>query len=274
VEAFLPIAALAGLKNLLLTGTYDFVHPAGLTILLAALACALVLRKSFCGAVCPVGLASDLVGGAGRKARMSRSAPRLVERLAGSVKYLFLAFFLASIFVLMDGASVRQFLASPYNLTADARMFLLFRHPSATFLAVLALLVLLGAVFRNAWCRWLCPYGALLGLLGVAGPCKVSRDARACDGCKRCQRACPMDIAPGAAARSPLCIGCGQCVEACPKPDTLSLHFFSRPVPRLTAVLGGAGLFVLICLAAMALGGWDSNVPSAMLRSLYSSVLR
>ncbi|WP_243358094.1 4Fe-4S binding protein [Fundidesulfovibrio terrae] len=274
VEAFLPIAALAGLKSLVLTGAYDFVHPAGLTILLAAMACALVFRKSFCGFVCPVGLASDLVGAAGRRAGISRAAPRLLDRLAGAVKYLFLAFFLASIFVLMDAASARQFLASPYNLTADAHLLKLFMHPSGTFLAVLGFLVLAGAVFRNAWCRWLCPYGALLGLLGLAGPCAVSHDAQGCDGCGRCRRACPMDISPGAAARSPQCVGCGQCVEACPKPGTLRLRLFTRPVPRFTALIGGTGLFAGICLLAMALGGWEASLPVAMLRSLYASVMR
>ena len=274
VEAFLPIAALAGLKNLLLTGGYDFAHPAGLTILLAALACSFLFRKSFCGFICPVGLASDLLGQAGKRTGLSRSAPRLADRMAGAVKYLLLAFFLTSIFVLMDAASTRQFLASPYNLTADAHLFKLFLHPSSTFLTVLGVLAVAGLVFRNAWCRWLCPYGALLGLLGRVGPCAVTRDADSCDGCQRCRRACPMDIAPGMAFGSPLCVGCGQCVEACPRPGTLSMRLFTRPVSRFTVLMGSAGLFSAMCLTAMALGYWDSSLPAAMLRSLYAQVMR
>jgi polyferredoxin len=58
VEAFLPISALVGLKRFVLTGYWDAVHPAGLTILAAAIVGALVARKAFCGWVCPVGTIS------------------------------------------------------------------------------------------------------------------------------------------------------------------------------------------------------------------------
>jgi len=274
VEAFLPIAALMGLKNLILTGTYDPVHPAGLTILLAAMACSLLFRKSFCGFVCPVGLVSDLVGEAGKRLKLGRSVPRLADRLAGAVKYLFLGFFLVSIGVLMDPATTRQFMTSAYNLTADAHLLKLFLRPSGTSLIVLGVLLAAGLIFRNAWCRWLCPYGALLGLLGRVGPCSVKRDDVTCNGCGRCHRACPMDIAPGAAARSTHCVACCQCVEACPKEKTLSLRFLNRPVSRFAGLTGGVGLFGAVCLTAMVLGGWESGLPVAMLRSLYASVMR
>jgi NAD-dependent dihydropyrimidine dehydrogenase PreA subunit len=270
VEGFLPIAALAGLKNLFLTGTYDFVHPAGLTILLSAMACALIFRKSFCGAVCPVGLVSDLLGEAGKRAGLGRRASKLLDRTAGAIKYLLLGFFLISIFALMDGASTRQFLSSDYNMTADASLFRLFAHPSRTFLTVLVVLGVMGAVFRNAWCRWLCPYGALLGLLGMAGPCSVRRDSNSCDGCGRCARACPMDIAPGGAARSSRCMACGQCVEACPKPGTLTMRFLAGPVRPWVPLLCGVGLFLGGCGLAMALGAWDCTLPMNMLRTLYA----
>ncbi|KAF0235118.1 MAG: iron-sulfur binding [Desulfovibrionaceae bacterium] len=274
IEAILPIAALMGLKNLILTGTYDTVHPAGLSILLAAMACSFLFRKSFCGFVCPVGLVSDLVGEAGKSGGLGRSVPKLADRLAGMVKYLLLGFFLLSIGVLMDPATTRQFMTSAYNLTADAHLLKLFLHPSNIFLIVLGVLLAAGLIFRNAWCRWLCPYGALLGLLGRVGPCSVKRDDVTCDGCGRCQRACPMDITPGAAARSTQCVACGQCVEACPKEKTLSLRFLNRPVSRFAGLVGGVGLFGAVCLTAMVLGGWESGLPVAMLRSLYASVMR
>jgi len=250
------------------------VHPAGLTILLAAMACSFLFRKSFCGFVCPVGLVSDLAGEGGKRAGLGRNVPKLADRLAGAVKYLLLGFFLVSIGVLMDPATTRQFMTSAYNLTADAHLLKLFLHPSNIFLVVLGVLLAAGLIFRNAWCRWFCPYGALLGLLGRTGPCSVKRDASGCDGCDRCRRACPMDIAPGAAARSPQCVACGQCVEACPKEKTLSLRFLNRPVSRFTGLVGGVGLFAAVCLTAMVLGGWESGLPIAMLRSLYASVMR
>ncbi|MEJ2246406.1 MAG: 4Fe-4S binding protein [Acidobacteriota bacterium] len=61
VEGFLPISALLGLKRLALTGQWDPVHPAGLTIFIAALAIAFLFRKGFCGWICPVGFVSNLL---------------------------------------------------------------------------------------------------------------------------------------------------------------------------------------------------------------------
>jgi polyferredoxin len=274
VEAFLPLAALMGFKNLLTTGSYDPVHPAGLTVFLAALAMSFLLRKSFCAQVCPVGLASDLLGLAGKRLGLRLRAPGLLARCAGAVKYVLLGFFLVSIFVLMDQAQVSQFLTGSYNLTADARLFDLFASPSGRFLAVLGFLAAAGMVFRNAWCRWLCPYGAWLGLFGLAGPCGVRRDRESCDGCRKCQWACPMDIAPGAAARSPLCMSCGQCVEACPRPGTLTMRFFGKTVPAAWPLLGGLAVFAGACGLAMLLGAWDNSLPPDMLRRLYAMAAR
>lgn len=270
VEAFLPIAALAGLKQLVLSGVYDPVHPAGLTVLLAAMASAFVARKGFCGAVCPVGLLSDLLARAGAGLGLERRCPRVAGLLAGCVKYALLAFFLVSILALMDPASTRRFLTSAYNMTADAHLYRLFSSPSGRFLAALGLLGVLGLVVRNAWCRWLCPYGALLGLLGLAGPCGVRHDKASCDGCGRCRRACPMDIEPGRAARSPECVGCGQCVEACPRPGTLGLRMVGRPVRPWAGTALAVGVFATVCLAAMALGRWDNGLPPQMLKALYA----
>ncbi|MCA1764708.1 MAG: 4Fe-4S binding protein, partial [Desulfobulbaceae bacterium] len=61
VEAFLPIGALVSLKRLVLTGVYDPIHPAGLTIFIAALLIGFLFRKGLCGWICPVGFTSNLV---------------------------------------------------------------------------------------------------------------------------------------------------------------------------------------------------------------------
>ena len=273
IEGFLPIAALAGLKRLVLDGVYDPIHPAGLTIFLAAAIGARLFRKNFCGAVCPVGLASELLGEAGRRLGLARSAPRFLNRWLGLIKYALMALLLGSVLLLMDADSIRDFQASAYNLTADAHLLRLFVRPSTTFLCVLGLLAVAGLLWRNAWCRWLCPYGALLGLLGRASPCSVRFDRAGCDGCGACRRACPLDIPPGKAERSTLCFACGQCVQACPHPGTLRLHIFRKPVPSWAALLAGTALFLGICLLAMADGHWNAELPAQMLRGFYAPAL-
>lgn len=75
VEGFLPISALVSLKRLVLTHQYDPIHPAGLTIFLAALSLGLLLRKGFCGWICPVGFASNLAELAGRRLKVNITPP-------------------------------------------------------------------------------------------------------------------------------------------------------------------------------------------------------
>ena len=83
VEGFLPISALVGLKRLVATGTFDEVHPAGLTILIAAIVSSLAARKSFCSWVCPVGGISRALEWGGKKLFWKRrKEPTVVPRKA------------------------------------------------------------------------------------------------------------------------------------------------------------------------------------------------
>ncbi|WP_069856930.1 4Fe-4S binding protein [Desulfoplanes formicivorans] len=79
VEAFLPISALLGFKSFLVTGVFDSIHPAGLVILLAAVGSALLLRRAFCGYICPIGLFSDGLFRLGEGFLPRPSIPRPLE---------------------------------------------------------------------------------------------------------------------------------------------------------------------------------------------------
>ena len=79
VEAFLPIGALMNLKLLVFTGVYDNIHPAGLTVLIAALVIGLLFRKGFCGWICPVGFASNLAERFSLKFKILRRLPIWID---------------------------------------------------------------------------------------------------------------------------------------------------------------------------------------------------
>lgn len=274
VEGFLPISALLGLRRFLASGAFDPVHPAGLWILLAAMAMGLLLRKGFCGHVCPVGFVVTRLGRLGQRLGLAHGLPPRLDAGLGLPKYLLLAFFLFTTFFGMGLADIESFQRSAYNITADARMLRFFASPSATALTVLAALALLGLVFRGSFCRWLCPYGALLGLLAKPGPTALARDADACTGCGRCRKACPMDIPVNASPRPMTCTGCASCVIACPRPQSaVRFTFAGLPVPWWTPAVGASGVFALAYLAAHALNLWNSSLPPAMLTRLYAMAL-
>ncbi|MGE4296990.1 MAG: 4Fe-4S binding protein [Desulfovibrionaceae bacterium] len=271
VEGFLPISAFMALRRWLVSGLWDRVHPAGLTILVAALAIALIARKGFCAYICPVGCISHLLELAGKKLGMSRDMPSGLGRVLGLPKYLLLGFFVVTVWQ-MPLAGVRQFLNSPYNWAADAKLLQFFLSPSGLSLAVLGLLAVASLVWRNAWCRFLCPYGALLGLLGLASPLGLTRDATTCIDCGKCARACPsqIDVPAKTTVNTPLCIGCMQCADACPVPDCLTPRLACRVrVPLWLGLALTVGIFVAAWVWAMATGHWETDMPLNMLRMLY-----
>jgi polyferredoxin len=271
VEGFLPISALLGLKRFLLTGKWDEIHPAGLAILLFAITTALLLRKAFCGWVCPVGFVSNQLAGLSSALKLERTVPRWLDYPLLSLKYFLLAFFSYIILWRMDIRAIEAFLYSEYNLVADAKMLLFFMHPAALTVKVLVILLLLSLFIRNFWCRYLCPYGALLGLGALISPFQVKRNASLCVHCRKCDKVCPaaIRISQNGTIRHPECVGCAECVEVCPEKDCLTLKARKATVTPYAFALAIIGLFVVFWVIAVFTGHWHSQVQPEVFRNLY-----
>jgi polyferredoxin len=272
VEGFLPISALLGFRRLVSSGFWDRAHPAGLAVFLAALVMAFLFRKGFCGYICPVGFLSGLLERAGRRLGMARIPPRRIDLALHVFKYLGMGGFVFAVFA-MGPRSLESFLRSPFNMTSDARMLDFFLHPSGMALAVLAALALLSLVVRNFWCRYLCPYGALLGLFAWFGPVRVKRDADACVHCGKCSASCPagIPVEKKDAVLSPECIGCGQCVGACPVEGCLGFRALGRRIPWQTVAVGAVLVLLIARVWAGHAGVWDNSLPPDMLKRVYQA---
>jgi NAD-dependent dihydropyrimidine dehydrogenase PreA subunit len=274
VDAWLPISSFTSLLYLLKSGVANTVHPAGLVFFTVILLLAVTVRRGFCSWVCPVGTLSEWGHRWGRRLfGKTFDLPRVPDMLLRSVKYLLLAFFVVMI-AGMSAEGLHAFIHGTYNRVCDLKMYALFARPSVTTLTVVSALAALSVGIRNFWCRYLCPYGALLGLASVPSPVAVRRDAHGCTGCGRCTRACPNRIAVArrTVVRSPECTACGACVEACPEPEALRLGPAAkgrRLTPTAYAVVTLAAL-VLLPHAFRALGYWDSDTPPATYRRYFS----
>jgi len=268
VEAFLPINAMLTLKHFLASGVIDHVHPAGLAIFLGICLMSAVLARSFCSHLCPIGLASELVGRVGaRLTGASVKLPGWLDMPLRSLKLLLLGFFVWAIWFSMDGEAVAEFISSPYAKVADAKMWLFFAEPSRTTVAVLGVLVVGSFFVRDLWCRYLCPYGALVGMLGRLAPLKVTRDPELCTDCRSCTRVCPARLQVHTLQRvaSIECTSCQDCVVACPvngclavrPPRPLAAGAWLRPV---VASLLAVALYLTVVVGFRAAGHWHTSV--------------
>lgn len=262
-EGFLPISSLMSLKLLAQTGELHYAHPAGLFILLGALSMSLALPKSFCGWLCPFGLLSELLYKARLRLKAPLYPPAWLHYPLASLKYLLLGFFAWAI-ASMDAASLRAFLDSPYNLVADAKMYFFFARLTPLAAGVIAALLLLSLAVPYFWCRYLCPYGALLVPASLAGPLRVRRDPAACTACGACSRACPQGIAveKAGAVRSENCVSCARCVGACPVPGALGFRLTAGGPALRPVLLPLVSALVFLCAVwlAMLLGAWRSGL--------------
>ncbi|MDP2646266.1 MAG: 4Fe-4S binding protein [Desulfobacterales bacterium] len=271
VEGFLPIGALMGWKLFLLTGIWDAVHPAAMVILGYAGFASLMLRKSFCGWFCPVGTVSERLWKLGRRFLGDNFiVPFWLDIPLRSLKYLLLGFF-AWVILKMPTEAIHAFLQSPYYRISDVKMLFFFTRMSMTTAVVLTILVLLSLPIRNFWCRYLCPYGALMGLLALVGPTRIVRNSQICIDCERCAKACPyhLPVDKKECVLSPECNGCMDCTLACPVNKTLEMK--TKGMGKRVWSLAKLGtllviVFVGLVYTARITGHWKSSVTDQEFR--------
>lgn len=289
VEGWLPIAGLMNLKYTLTSMQIPPIHAASMFLLASFLLVSLLLKKSFCSWLCPIGTLSEVLWKTG-KAVFKRSfyLPRWLDIPLRSLKYILLAFFLY-IALSMPSAAIRGFMTSTYGILADVKMLDFFRHMGQLTAITLAIMLVGSLFIPNLWCRYLCPYGALMGIVSLFSPYKIRRDAQACVDCGKCAKVCPsrlpVDVKPQ--IRSVECTACQSCIDICPAQDALQ---FSLPPQKQEAAngdleglqkrwsgrkLSGNAVAIMLVLivggvicAAKLSGHWQTRIPDEMYRIL------
>src|SRR4030067_1530777 len=102
VDGFLPISSLMSFYYFLTTGTIHSAHPAGMFIFFGIVLMSLVIGKSFCSWMCPVGFISELIGDFGEKIfKRKLHLPKIFDYPLRSLKYFLLGFLCYAVFFVM-----------------------------------------------------------------------------------------------------------------------------------------------------------------------------
>lgn len=89
---------------------------------------------------------------------------------------------------------------------------------------ILVVLILLSVFIYRPFCKWICPLGAIYGLMNRVSMTQMNVDKNKCVSCGKCARACKMDVDVTKTPNHFECIRCGMCVTACPT-DAVSIRF-------------------------------------------------
>lgn len=198
---------------------------------LLPLVVALVMGRVFCVAGCPLGAIQHLLGG-----RRTIRLPRPLERMLRWFPWVAL---LATVWLAVQGACMLVCLLDPYKTAFFFGYGWLHRainwmqagmaEPgwfwvgSLTAWLILAAAVLAGFWVYRPFCRFVCPYGVLLGGLATVAFKRRRIEQSLCVQCGVCERKCPVNAITRDAASGELevssfhCLQCNRCSSHCRK---------------------------------------------------------
>ncbi len=202
----------------LFSGLSRGVFNAGFVFWILVLVSAVILGRTFCGWFCWFGGYLELVEwGIGS---LKIKIPRRMLLYLGVIPFVSLAL------KVYNSLIVNWIQGFPTTFTfqlADVEPW----GGQQTGISILITLIMFGPVLffafgRRAWCRYLCPIGALLKIFGIVGLCKVRLVNDNCNGCGTCNRTCDMqvdvlgELKTHGEVLSSNCIRCLKCTNECP----------------------------------------------------------
>lgn len=221
----------------------DFVkktHASSFILMIIVFGLALLAGPVFCGWICPFGSFQEWIAGIGRKIFGKKYNTMIPEKLDSVLRYLRYA---VAAWVLYVTARSAELIFADYD-----PYYALFNFWSGevalTAFVALAAVLLLSLFIERPFCKYACPYGAVLGLFNLFRIFGIRRNPETCIDCKLCDRACPMNIEVSTAGRvrNHQCISCLKCSseQSCPVTDTVELMTGTFPVKKIDEAAGAA----------------------------------
>ena len=147
-----------------------------------------LLRRAFCGYICPLGTISEWLHGLGRRLGIANiTVAGKPDRILSLLKYGVLAAILTATW--MAGELIFRGFDPCYALISRHGTDITFwAYVVAGAIALASLLIVM------PFCRWLCPFAAVLNPFSRFGLTRVKRNAELCHDCGLCAKSCPVAV--------------------------------------------------------------------------------
>lgn len=257
IDALDPFGGLETLMKFLAGGEFiKKIEPGNIVLLGAIVALGVVVSRFYCGWLCAFGALQGVFGALGRK--IFRRRPMVPPKLDAALRWLKYPVLVLIVYLTWTTGTL---VVRPYEPLAafghlSAGMAAVWAEFSVGFVILVAILFL-SLLYERAFCKYLCPLGAVNALLSRVPLFRIRRDKPTCISCSACDRVCPMNIEVSAAEKvdSPECIACLECVTSCPtKKSTLSTKLGKESVKPVVVVILGLAIYLGAALVGQAAG--------------------
>lgn len=233
LHAICPFGGVVTIYEFITTGDFiQKIHSSSFILMSLGMVTALLFGSIFCGYICPFGTFQEWIGKIGKRLfskNYNKFVPASLDKILRYLRYIVLV-----MVVYQTAVSSKLVFQSidPYY----ALFNLLTNEIAVSAYIMLGVIVVLSLFIERPWCKYLCPYGALLGLFNVFRIFKIKRNQTTCIHCKICDNVCPMNIEVSTknTISDVQCISCYQCTSdaSCPIPNTVMISSAKESVTR------------------------------------------
>jgi polyferredoxin len=212
-----PFGGVVSVYQYATTGTFvQKIHDSAFILMIIVFLLTILFGPVFCGWICPLGTIQEWMGKVGRKLfkrRYNTFVPVRLDNILRYLRYLVLAWviYMTAVTGALIFAEYDPYHAM-FNLWSD--------EIAVSGVIILAVTLLLSIFVERPWCKYACPYGALLGLSNLFRVFGIRRNATSCTADGACSVMCPMNIEVDTktVVRDHQCISCLECTSeaVCP----------------------------------------------------------
>lgn len=205
-----------------------YIYPIMMIVGILILISTMFLSRWFCNYICYFGILQEWLYNLFHLKNKKRFKFTMkIDNLLKKVKFIILL-----MTVIMSFIGVSKYMRfCPHNIIASIGNYLeKIGDVGLISFVFLFILLVLSVLIERFWCRYLCPYAALMiifikmaDLLKIKR-LKIHRNLETCIDCYKCNNNCPMQVnlLDSEYVQDAECLQCNRCQNVCPKTGTLT----------------------------------------------------